>query len=222
MIFKKIMWSLKINMKRVIHAFFKFYEPRSRFIHVNVPYFDQSNNGGKNKQEIDLWAENGCGMACLKMILGYKRDKRHSVAELGIMCQRYGGYTPNKNTLDGLFYGPFLKFIKQEFGMQGKVISPMILEDILKALSEGNFVIASVSSDIRFRSYNPGLSSQFQTGVGKTNRGGHLILITGYDLKEKILYFHNPSDPNNRKYRNISFSKFDKFFANRGLVIYPT
>ncbi len=205
----------RLSLKR-FKSFFGSYALRNTFIHSKIPYFDQDKNGGKTKKEAELWSKNGCGMACLKMVLSYqgkgrsvKGEEKCTISELGRMCISYGGYTPNKETLDGLFYSPFLRFIKQEFGLDGKIISTMILQDILKELSDKNFVIASVTPEIRNQDKKP------------LKKGGHLILITGYDLERQVLYFHNPSDPKKDKnYRQISFSIFNKFFANRGIIIY--
>ncbi len=110
--------------------------------------------------------------------------------------------------MDGLFYKPFLKFILKEFKLKGSVVSPMIVTEIIKELEVANFVIASVSSEIRDPSSKP------------IKVGGHLVLVAGYDWDKKILYISNPSFSQKRQMpMQISLADFSKFFANRGIII---
>lgn len=54
-----------------------------------------------------------------------------------------------------------------------------------------------------------------------SKKGGHLILILGYDLDKKILYLHNPSGiyRESQEYAEVSFKDFKKFFDFKGIVI---
>jgi|SRR3989344_1765183 len=210
----------------------KSYIPKKKkILYKNVPYFSQweskdlvndiinkkisakddplwRKSGAKNKEEYELWSWNACGMTCLKMILAYKFKKNIPVVELGKKCKEYEGYVGEN--LDGLYYKPFIKFIKNEFKLDAKIISPMIILDIIKELERGNFIIASVSYEIR----NPNNKISF--------KGGHLVLIVGYDFETKIFFIHNPSGIDNKTqaFGKISFKDFDKSFACRGIVIY--
>lgn len=184
-------------------------------------------SGAKTREEYTIWSWSICGMACLKMILIDKYKKNYALVELGKKCLEYGGYKDNSSKydtaqlleegksipssyLDGLFYESFLRFIKKEFGLNGKIIRPMIIGDIIKSLSNQDYVIASVNSSIR----NPKLKPKF--------KGGHLVLVTGYDLNQRLLYIHNPSGFYNKPQEHfpIGFEDFEKFFAYRGVVIY--
>lgn len=86
----------------------------------------------------------------------------------------------------------------------------MILKEIIKAVSEGNFVIASVNPEIR----DPQIDSKYS--------GRHLVLVFGYDMDAGTLILHNPSGIYGKSQENveISFSDFNKFFAHRGIVVY--
>lgn len=207
------------------------------FLHKNVAYFAQwespslvskiiqreisekddpnwKNSGAKTKEEYTLWSRNVCGMACFKMILAYTKKREYPLVVLGKQCMEYGGYrsSDKKRVIDGLFYEPFLRFIKEEYNLRGRVASLLILEEACYELAKGNFVIASVSPQIR------------NTNARPKEKGGHLVLILGYDLKKKLLYFHNPSGDSKKtqQYAEISFSDFAHFFAERGIVItYP-
>ncbi|RJQ27708.1 hypothetical protein C4577_00740 [Candidatus Parcubacteria bacterium] len=210
------------------------YKPRERKLIIkNVPYFSQwesrelvrdiidgkisaqndplwSNSGAKNKSEYELWSWNACGMACLKMVLMYKFKKNYLIVELGKGCEKFGGYVKRgKDVLDGLYYKPFIRFAKEKFNLDVKVASPMVMADVIKEMERGNFVITSVSYEIR----NPTNTISF--------RGGHLVLVVGYDFDNQTLYVHNPSgtSKNTQEYAKISFPDFNKLFAYRGIVI---
>lgn len=166
-------------------------------------------SGARNPTEYELWSKNGCGMACLKMVLAYKTGKKLQIVKLGKKCASYGGYKIRWEKIDGLYYYPFLKFINKEFGLSGKVLAPMSTKDIVKKIKNNNFVIASVHHSIRNPSSNP------------SKKGGHLILVLGFDSERRIFYFHNPSGhlKSTQEYAEISYVDFGKFFANRGIVI---
>ncbi|MFZ1250289.1 MAG: hypothetical protein WAR37_02480 [Candidatus Microsaccharimonas sp.] len=52
-------------------------------------------------------------------------------------------------------------------------------------------------------------------------KGGHLVLVLGYDLDKRLLYLYNPSgfETYTQEYASISFKDFKKFFGGRGIVI---
>lgn len=168
-------------------------------------------SGAKTKEEYDLWTRNMCGMACLKMILAYKMKKQFPLVTLGKACMQFGGYkmTDKKRVIDGLFYEPFVRFVKETFGISAKLVKRMPQEQVIYELSKGNMVIASVSPQIRHPKEK------------NTKNGGHLVLMLGYDLGEKMFFLHNPSGDTkeNQEYFKISFTDFTRFSASRGIVI---
>lgn len=201
--FKKIPWYLILLSKKTGYIFYK---PSINSILIDIPYFKQIDTGSKTKSLQQLWSKNGCGMACLKMILVHELNKNIPIFKLGEKCIDYGGFIENpKNPdrLDGLFYKPFLNFIEKEFNLVGKIISPMVLEEIMENLITKNYVIASVNPQIR----NP------QSHPAKIGSGGHLVLITGFDFNKKVFYIHNPSGDTKFTKPNtqISFLDFSKF-----------
>lgn len=169
-------------------------------------------SGAKTKAEYVLWSWNGCGMACLKMILSYLKKKEYPLVTLGKICMEYGGYKPSSkvNDLLGLFYAPFVTFIQKEFGLKGRVVSLFSVDETIYALDQGNVVIASVSPLIR------------NVNVKPSSKGGHLVLIVGYDVRRSELIFHNPSGDTktSQEFVHISFSDFERFFANRGIIVH--
>lgn len=178
------------------------------------------NSGAKDKLEYLNWSWNGCGIACFQMVYNHLTGKKVPLVKLGKSILKHGGYKLNKkayvqgdylHSLDGLYYKPFLKFLDQEFHLQGKIISPLVLGEIMQELGQGNFILASVSPYIR----NPGSKNSKQ--------GGHLVLMLGYDLKKRIFYFHNSSGiyQKSQEYSEINFQDFRNFFDNKGLTILP-
>lgn len=174
-------------------------------------------SGARTAQEYLRWSWNSCGMACLKMILAAHLHEPHATVTLAERCTVYGGYRANPaaaaigdyhNYYDGLFYRPFLSFVRTAFNLDGRIRSPLSLESILSDVSNGHYVIASVSAAIRHPE-------------GEPDNRGHLVLVVGYDINEDLLFLHNPSGYYNKSqtYAPIGFAAFMRFFNRRGIVI---
>ena len=200
----------------------------ARFMFNDVPYFSQWESrelnqqilkheikteddpkwklsGAKTKEEYAQWSWSACGMACTKMVLAHKTGDVIPIVELGKKCAEYGGYTYPLETSNGLIYAPYIQFMKEEFGIDAKIVAPLLIIEIVTELCKGNYVIASVSPDIR------------KPHVVPKTRGGHLVLVLGYDLQKKELYLHNPSgySKSSQEFAAISFVDFYKFFSGR-------
>lgn len=206
LIIKKIVWNLLLLVKKIRYSF---YQPERKNLIQSIPYYSQLNTGAKSKTLQKLWRKNGCGMACLQMILDHKMHKKIPLYELGNLSMKYYCFTLNPNNpdgLDGLFYKPFIKFLREEFNLDGKIISPLTFQEIIQYLLNKNYVIASVDSSIRSPQSKP------------THKGGHLVLVTGFDWNKKNLYINNPSG-NPKGNKQILFSDFEKFFASRVIIL---
>lgn len=202
-----------------------------RFVHQNLPYFSQwespelvekivtrqiqakddphwKKSGAKDVEEYTSWSWSCCGMACLKMILAHKNNEIIPLVTLGKQCLKYGGYKLPLENHPGLYYKPFVRFIKEEYGLSGKPTSALTMAEAKDALSNGGYVIASVTPEIRFPAKNP------------TKHGGHLVLLFGYDDEKRVVYLHNPSGfKDSQRKVMISYDQFKKFFDNKGIVI---
>ncbi len=203
-----------------------------RYIHKNVPYFSQwespslvkdiisgsvkaeddphwKTSGAKTKEEYSVWSALGCGMACTKMLIAHLKGKEIPLVDLAKRSLAYGTYTLPLEESQGLIYNPYAKYLKDEFNLNAKVVLPLLPREIMEELSHGRYVIASVSPQIRYTDSHP------------KNKGGHLVLMLGYDLEKQELYLHNPSGftQETQKYATISFADFKKFFGGRGIVI---
>lgn len=166
-------------------------------------------SGASNLNEYELWSRNACGMACLKMILAHKLGKVLPIVNLCKKCMSYGGYIKGGKSIDGLLYKPFINFIHKEFGLKGRIPSSLSIQDIINELKKGNYVIASVSREIRNPYSKP------------VKQGGHLVLVLGFDSNKETLSLHNPSGNkiSTQDYAVISYKNFRKFFSRRGLII---
>lgn len=171
------------------------------------PYWQES--GACSPEEYADWAKSICGMACLKSILTYIYGESPPIIELAKACTQYGGYKQNGNDPKKLYYAPFVEFILDKFQLQGKVVRTLDLEEILQEVEQRNFVMASVNAAIRNPQSTP------------TQKGGHLVLVTGYNLETQTLSFHDPAGDfvGNQSDATVSFANFMKFFGERGIVI---
>ena len=171
-------------------------------------------SGAVSPEEYEYWSWNMCGVACLKMILKHSINKEYETVVLGKKAARYGAYKLGEKSIDGLFYQQFSKFVKDEFQLRSDFAYFMSLRRIFYELSANNYVIASVSPLIR----------DVNIKNVKIHTGGHLVLITGYDLKNKKICLHNPSGLYLKSQENycIDIAEFKKYYAYRGLVVYKS
>lgn len=169
-------------------------------------------SGAKNVQEYALWSANACGLACTKMILAKELQTVTPIVELAQKSLKYGVYTQPLQDSVGLLYKPYVEFMAAEFGMSTRVERPLSINQAIFELSQGNYILASVSPKIR------------NTNDFATDKGGHLVLLLGYDLDKSELYFHNPSGFKNetQSYAKITFADFKKFFGERGVIVIPS
>jgi Peptidase_C39 like family len=166
------------------------------------------NSGAATLDEYAVWADNVCGMACLKMILA-ARGEIVPTLELARRCTDYGGYVVDaaNQSIKGLIYAPFVTFVKDAFGLQAEVVTGVSTSDIPSLLGRARFFIASVSAGIRWPEREP------------PRKGGHLVLVTA--ASEAGFRFHNPSGHDRATQENAVLppAVFDRFFANRGIAV---
>lgn len=231
----KALRALYIKLKEF--CFSIFFKPKNQRIKLDIPYFAQwespelvegiingdiseaikdpkwKNSGAVNKQEYLLWSWNMCGIACLKMILSYKKLPSPPLILLGKLALKEGCYKINPASkypttyLDGLYHYPFVKFLKKEFNLSAKVSQALVIPEIIVEMDRGHLAIVSVSPQIR-------------SGKATINKGGHLVVITGYNLKRKCFWINNPSGFYGQSQENfkVTFKDFSKYFSNRGII----
>lgn len=142
--------------------------------------------GADSPEDYSFWARRICGMACFKMILESLRRPTSKLVVLAKEAAKAGCYLPDpkdKNHLIGLLHEPFLKFAKT-FGLTGKLVWYIGVNAVAQEIFRNNFVIASVSNQIRWR------------GVQPKDKTGHLVLVHGFQVSGgeiRGFYIHNPS-----------------------------
>jgi len=167
-------------------------------------------SGAESPGDYELWARNICGMACLKMILSYWGIDSPPLIPLAKECARSGGYKVKGDDIEGLFYVPFVSFIRDRFDLEGASLSPLSREDIVRGTLEGHLFIVSVHYSIR---------------EGKPDyagpRGGHLVVVSGVDVSRGCFAINNPSGTTEETQRNfkVDFALFERYFAGRGIRI---
>jgi hypothetical protein len=186
-------------------------------------------SGAESVEEYEQWSWNICGIACLKMILAFKLKKNYATIGLAKKALEYDAYKIVKShkdiefldnrqifiefgkSIEGMGYRAFCKFLKEEFRLKARVAIELPLSRIKYELHKNNFVIISVHLTInRPEAEEP------------EKKGGHLVLVTGFDNKKKTLTIHNPSGFFNKSQEHLELSEkdFRKFYAGRGIIIY--
>jgi len=226
---KELMYSilLRIRFRRQLFRKYKYYsqfeskELVDKFLKNEISVIDDplwKSSGAKSKKEYLNWSWNACGMACLKMVMANRENKEYAIVDLGKGCEEFGGYKVNISdfaarkyltSIDGLIYSGFVAFTNNKFNLKGHINKNFGIYEIIYNFALGRDVIVSVSPAIRDKNNLP-----------KT-KGGHLVLMTGYDLIKKTIYINNPSGLFNMSQENyaLTFAEFQKFFTGRGIVI---
>ncbi len=219
------------NAKRIKHLVRPLSTPE-KHMQENVPYFCQwesrdlaksilekkistdddpnwKKSGAKTKKEYHDWSWSGCGMACTKMVLMHRTGKAVPLVELGKKCTKYGGYTMPLETSIGLLYKPYVTFVDKQFGWKARIVQGVTFQELMHELGQGNYVIAGVDPQIRYPESRP------------KAKGGHLVLMVGYNKTKQEFYLHNPSgiSKETQEYATVKFNDFKKFFSGRGIVI---
>ncbi|MDD5552216.1 MAG: C39 family peptidase [Candidatus Pacebacteria bacterium] len=207
---------------------------KSPYIKKGIPYFSQwespelnddilnkkkdaaedkkwKNSGANSPEEYRLWSWHTCGITCFKMILADILGKEFKTINLAKKCAKYGGFRKKGENIEGLYYLPFCRFVRKEFKLKIEFVRWLSIKRIKRELSQDNYVIATVNPNIR----------DLESSIPK-KKGGHLVLVVGYDDKKKILFLHNPSGfyKKSQEYAEISEKNFKRFFAKRGVVVY--
>jgi hypothetical protein len=174
--------------------------------------------GTEDIEEYLFWCSRACGIACFKMSL----EALTTLPRLPTMIQlirqgvALGGYIVHNEQgalVDlGWFYQPLVN-LGENYGLHGHVCKTFTIDEICSYLATGSLVIASVSPEIGER----------DTDTPITKRGGHLVLVHGFEWSQqgcKAFLVHNPSGrfPELQANAVIPVNLFSEAFAGRGLV----
>jgi len=169
-----------------------------------------ASSGAATQAEYVEWADHVCGMACLKMMLAARTGQVVPTLELARGCTQHGGYVRQPDGgIKGLIYAPFTRYVAAQFGMAAEVVVGVDAAALPDILDRAEFFMASVHPGIRWPEREP------------PGRGGHLVLV--HRATAGRIVFHNPSGHDRAAQENavLAPAAFDRFFAGRGVAVYP-
>ncbi|KVG65395.1 hypothetical protein [Burkholderia pseudomultivorans] len=169
-------------------------------------------SGALSPEEYARWSPHICGIACLKMLLAHRTKRVFPLLELVRDAVAFGVYRPELgDSGKRLHYRPFVNWLGERFRIQGSVVEHTESSALEARLRDGYMLMASVHPGIRHAPSEP------------PARGGHLVLVLGVDGKTGDWVFHNPSgfERHTQEYVTMPRDTFDRFFANRGILIAP-
>jgi hypothetical protein len=171
----------------------------------NDPLWRRS--GFDDPEEYRYWAVRLCGIACLRSVLALKAQQVPTQLDLlGAALQRGVYRQKDDGTVLGMIYKPFCAWVEDDFDLTVTYFEHTALSNALKKCAQGQFLIMSVSPEIR------------EPKLVDPPKGGHLVLVTSHD--DQTVTFHNPSGiPPNHANTRLSLDDFDKFFSGRGIHI---
>lgn len=175
---------------------------------ANDPHWKETD--ASSPERYAQWAMTMCGMACTAMALNQLTGKNVKPIELAEDALTNGVYEETPNSLSSMRYREFAGWVKKH-GLQADVYSRLSVKGIQYALSRSKLVIISVNPNIR----------GFNTAPVK-QKGGHLVLATGYDREKGTISINNPSgfaSTNTQVNHAVSLRDFMRFYAGRGIVL---
>ncbi len=175
---------------------------------VDDPHWEKT--GAKSPERYAQWAFTMCGMASAAMALGHFKNLQVKPAELAEDALRHGVYIETPDDISSMRYVEFAEWIRG-YGLQAEVYSRLSVMGIRYALSRRKLVIVSVNPNIRGYDTAP-----------KSQKGGHLVLVTGYNIDKNTIAINNPSgfvNSNTQIHHTLPMKEFAKYYAGRGIVI---
>jgi hypothetical protein len=163
--------------------------------------------GCDTKEQLHTWRSEICGVCCLKMIGDTKSCTVDlSLWQLTMDCLRQGAFIKNNTgQIDGIFHRPMVK-VARGLGLHACVL-PKLPLSFLK------FLLA-----VRF---TPILSIDLHK-LNPKYEAGHLVVVVGYDRKNRTYIVHDPSSvlaiPG--KSARVSFEMLKQVSNNRGVVLF--
>jgi len=166
--------------------------------------------GAESPEEYSEWVLTMCGMACTSMVLRYFQKSSEGIVSLAKDALENDVYKRESGEISDMRYKEFASWIKK-YGVNAIVYTRLGLRGLHKLLSDGNLVIVSVNPNIR----------EYETAKVH-QKGGHLVLVTGYNKKTNAVIIHNPSgflSLNTQENHIIPVQKFLKYYAGRGISL---
>jgi len=171
---------------------------------------DWRKTGAVSVDEYARWVLTTCGMACTAMALRFFNDQPVEVITLAKDALTHDVYKVDGSELSSMHYREYADWVKK-YRLKAVVYSRLSIAGIQKLLSSGHLVIVSVNPNVR----------GFETANNK-QKGGHLVLLTGYNKLTKTITLHNPSgfvSNNSQVNQTLSTGDFISHYAGRGISL---
>jgi uncharacterized protein YvpB len=149
-------------------------------------------------------------MACTSMALLFFKRRNEGIVSLAKDAFRHSVYKLHGDGLSNMHYAEYVPWIRK-YGLKATIYTRMNIQGLQYLLSKGTLVIVSVNPNIR----------GYITADPK-QKGGHLVLVTGYDKKANTITFHNPSGfvrLGTQQNHTVPIPVFCQFFAGRGIAL---
>lgn len=166
--------------------------------------------GAETAEEYADWVLTMCGMACTSMALKHFNGRDDGIVSLAKDAMRHRVYKQEGDELSSMHYKEFVEWLR-DYGLRAEIYTRLGIHGLQKLLSDGKLIIVSVNPNIRE-----------DQADSTTQRGGHLVLVTGYDKQVNTLTLHNPSgfvSQNTQENHRVLVSKFLKYYAGRGIAL---
>lgn len=133
---------------------------------------------GSGQLEYKRWIPEICGICCLKMVgdtIGVTNDL--SLYQLTMMAVANGTFIVGEHgTIQGAFHHPLAE-LAERLGVRCRVMSRLGISEITETLAQGMYAILSIDA----------------AKVDSSRRGGHLVLVYGYDQPGDSFLLHDCS-----------------------------
>ena len=160
---------------------------------------------GSAQLEYQRWNPEICGICCLKMVgdtIGVTNTL--SLYQLTMMAAANGTFiVTGHGTIQGAFHYPLAE-LAERLGIRCRVMRALGIPEITAALTRGMYAILSINA----------------ARVNSSLRGGHLVLVYGYDEPADSFLLHDCSSMMQRDGYGVSISAraLSGISNNKGLV----
>lgn len=173
------------------------------------PYWKKT--GASSLEEYEKWTHALCGMAATLMLLKYFKRKNIKLITLAkdALRNKVYHYEPS-GCISNMQYREFTKWIGK-YGLHAEISFKLSLKRIKYALANNKFPIVSVNPNI----------GRHQT-LPTRQKGGHLVLMTGYNLINRTLSLNNSTgfyNLNTQKQHKIFETEFRKYYTGKGIIV---
>ncbi len=156
---------------------------------------------------------NWCGMCCLRMMALSLELQPPSLTDLYESATQKDVYRKTDGRIIGAYHHELAEFVSTQIARPARTAKEIVQSDIQTAVNNDEFLIASVSPQIRYRDGDPPQS-----------RNGHLVLVYGYyeHEDEAGVILHNSTgftSLNTQSHAYIPWKRFLDCFSGRGVFV---